>query len=155
MFNGCGGCVKFVMALVLIASPLSANAQNMWKVVETDPAAVLAFQMINNTSPRQATVGYFFTTPTDTNASGDTADYTLVGMEFDCYAPRTRALVQKNYRLNQPTPLLVGENLGRWETIVHPSQQKVWESVCGAKDHAIERFDTIPQLMKWLRAPKK
>jgi len=92
------------MALVLIASPLLANAQNMWKVVETDPAAVLAFQMINNTSPRQATVGYFFTTPTDTNANGDTADYTLVGMEFDCYTPRTRALAQKNYRLNQTPP---------------------------------------------------
>lgn len=143
--------MKTILSAVLLSASFVVGAQEPWRVVENVPEAALAVQAVNGTNPKQATVGYFFVAPTDTHANGDTADYTLVRMEFDCYSPQTRALDQKNYRLGQAKPVLVGQPIGRWERVVHPSQQKVWESVCGVKDHAVQRFNTPTEIIKWLR----
>lgn len=146
--------MKNIICVALFLIPCAANAQEAWRVVENVPEAALAVQSVNGSTPKQAIVGYFFTAPTDTHANGDLADYTLVGMEFDCYSPQTRALAQKNYRVGQSQPVMVGQAIGSWERVVHPSQQKVWESVCGVKDHAVQRFDTPAEIIKWLRRTK-
>lgn len=143
--------MKKIILFVALAVPLHSFAQDTWNVVEEAPEAVLAIQSVSGASTKQATVGYFFKNPTDTHSSGELFDYTLVGMEFNCYSPQTRALVQKNYRVGQSQPVMVGEAIGSWEKVVHPSQQKVWESVCGVKDHAVHRFNTPAEIIKWLR----
>lgn len=146
--------MKFLMVGFLLALSCTAAAQEQWRVVEVAPEAALGVQSVTGHTPKQATVGYFFTTPTDTHANGDLADYTIVDMEFDCYSPQTRALVQKNYSLGQTQPTMVGQAIGQWERVVHPSQQKVWESVCGVKDHAVDRFTNPSEILKWLRSKK-
>lgn len=143
--------MKTILSIIILSVSSPTLAQEPWRVVENVPEAALAVQAVNGTNPKQATVGYFFAAPTDTHANGDLADYTLVGMEFDCYAPQTRALEQKNYRMGQSKAVLVGQPIGRWERVVHPSQQKVWESVCGVKDHAVQRFNNPGDIVKWLR----
>lgn len=144
--------MRVVFTSMLFLLSLNVAAQEPWRVVEVSSGVALAIQSVNGTNPKQATVGYFFAEPTDTYANGDMSDYNLVGMEFDCYSPQTRALVQKSYRLDTPQPLLVGQNVGQWERVVHPSQQKAWESVCGVKDHALQRVQTPKELIAWLRA---
>lgn len=142
--------MKWLVVVGLLFAPLQGYAQEPWRVVEVSSGVALAVQSVAGASPKQATVGYFFATPTDTHANGDFVDYSLVGMEFDCYTPQTRALLQKNYHLSSKQPSLVGEAVGKWERIIHPSQQKVWESVCGVKDHALARIQTPGEIIKWL-----
>lgn len=146
--------MRVIFASVLLVMSLNVAAQEPWRVVEVSSGVALAIQSVNGADPKQATVGYFFATPTDTYANGEASDYTLVGMEFDCYSPQTRALVQKSYRLNATQPILVGQAMGKWERVVHPSQQKAWESVCGVKDHALQRLQTPKELIAWLRSVK-
>lgn len=146
--------MRMMFASVLLMLSLNVAAQEPWRIVEVSSGVALAIQSVNGTNPKQATVGYFFAEPTDTYASGDASDYTLVGMEFDCYSPQTRALVQKSYRLDAAQPLIVGQAIGKWERVVHPSQQKAWESVCGVKDHALQRVQTPKELIAWLRSVK-
>lgn len=143
--------MKWLVSVGLLFVSLQVNAHEPWRIVEVSSGVALGVQAVSGASPKQATVGYFFAAPTDTHSNGDFVDYTLVGMEFDCYSPQTRALVQKSYHLNAKQPSLVGEAVGKWEPIVHPSQQKVWESVCGVKDHALARLENPAETIKWLR----
>lgn len=143
--------MRIILASILLTLSLNVTAQEPWRVIETSQGAALAIQSVNGSNPKQATVGYFFASPTDMYANNDVYDYTLVGMEFNCYSPQTRALVQKSYRLNSTQPMLVGQTTGNWERVVHPSQQKAWESVCGVKDHSIERLQTPVEVVRWLR----